>query len=324
MMLSLNSFKPIELDAKELFDKHYSKYPLNHSDNVFTTMISWMDYARTPKKTLDLIKHSENDCYLYMYEDGYNQFKYLFYNDSLCIKTTVDDIIQFRIPIGKKSKELFDSLLQITQKENLEYPFGLIEIDEKKWIEENYPGSNFIPTPEYFDYVYLSSDLAYLLGSKYAKIRNRLNKFEKNYDFEIEKVSEINSSEIKQFLKRWCIWRDCEKDPLLKFERRAINYSIDNFIDLGLSGITVIVDGRIEAISIYEAMNSDTIVVHFEKGSADFDGIYKLVNNETAKLVEKYFSFINRESDMGNPGLKKAKISYRPHHMVEVFKMKML
>jgi len=296
MMLSLNSFKPVELDAKNFFDEHYLKYIPNHSDNVFTTMISWMDYAN---------------------------YEYLFYNDSLCIKTTVDDIIQFRMPIGKKSKELFDSLLQIAQKENLEYPFGLIENDGKKWVKENYPESNFIPTPEYFDYVYLSSDLASLSGSKYAKIRNRLNKFEKNYDFEIEKVSDVNSSEIKQFLKRWCIWRDCEKDPLLKYERRAINYSIDNFIDLGLSGITVIVDGRIEAISIYEAMNSDTIVVHFEKGSVDFDGIYKLVNNETAKLVEKEFSFINRESDMGNPGLKKSKISYRPHHMVEVHKMKM-
>jgi glycosyltransferase involved in cell wall biosynthesis len=35
-------------------------------------------YGGTPKKTLDLISHSKNDCYLYMYEDGYNQYKYLF------------------------------------------------------------------------------------------------------------------------------------------------------------------------------------------------------------------------------------------------------
>jgi hypothetical protein len=59
-------------------------------------------------------------------------------------------------------------------------------------------------------------------------------------------------------------------------------------------------------------------VVHYEKGSPDYDGIYKAINSETAKILQKDIKFINRESDMNLPGLRQAKMSYNPHHMVEV------
>ena len=83
--------------------------------------------------------------------------------------------------------------------------------------------------------------------------------------------------------------------------------------------IEVRVNGNIEAISVFEELNPTTAVVHYEKGSPDYDGIYKAINMETAKVLQKDFTFINREEDMGIPGLRQAKMSYRPHHMVEVF-----
>ena len=125
--------------------------------------------------------------------------------------------------------------------------------------------------------------------------------------------------EIKNFLKRWCLWKDCDSDPLLENEKKAILYSIAHFFELELSGLALRIDGDIEAISVYESMNSETAVVHYEKGSPDYDGIYKAINAEVAKLLQNDFTFINREQDMGLPGLRQAKMSYRPHHMVEVF-----
>ena len=94
---------------------------------------------------------------------------------------------------------------------------------------------------------------------------------------------------------------------------------MSHFFELKLSGIAMRINGEIEAIAVYEGMNPDTAVVHYEKGSPDYDGIYKAINQETAKLLQKDFTFINRESDMDLPGLRKAKMSYRPHHMIEVF-----
>ena len=70
---------------------------------------------------------------------------------------------------------------------------------------------------------------------------------------------------------------------------------------------------------VYEKMNLDTVIVHYEKGAPDYDEIYKAINLETAKLIHKGFKFVNREPDMGLPGLRKANMSYRPHHMVEVY-----
>ncbi len=290
-MLSMDDFKLITLDDKELFDEHYKKFPPGHSDNNFTTLISWMEYSK---------------------------YKYAFVNDNIIIMSNIKNQIQFRPPSGEKRKELFDQVLMLTKNLNSKYPIGLVDNETKDWLSSLYPKLEFIPKREYFDYVYLASDLAELPGSAYSKIRNRVNKFKRNYTYEVDKITEENMSEIQEFLKRWCLWKDCESDPLLESEKKAILYSMAHFFELELSGIFIRIEDGIEAIAVYEAMNQDTAVVHYEKGSPDFDGIYKIVNQETAKILQKDFKFINRESDMDLPGLRRAKMSYRPHHMVEI------
>jgi hypothetical protein len=75
-------------------------------------------------------------------------------------------------------------------------------------------------------------------------------------------------------------------------------------------------------MSLFEQLNSDTALVHFEKGMPDCEGIYKEINAETAALLRDEFTYINRESDLGVAGLREAKMRYHPHHMVEVFSVK--
>ena len=289
--LSIDDFKPIKLEDKHLFDKHYEKYPPVHSDNLFTTMISWREYGK---------------------------YKYAFLEDNLIIMSQVKNQVQFRPPSGKRKKEVFDKVLRLAKEQTSNYPFGLIDDQTKDWLLNNYPKLEFIPRRQFFDYIYLASNLADLPGSAYSKIRNRLNKFKRNFEYSVEKISKENINELGEFLKRWCLWKDCESDPLLENEKKAILYSMSHFFELKLSGIAMRINGEIEAIAVYEGMNPDTAVVHYEKGSPDFDGIYKAINQETAKIIQKDFMFINRESDMNLPGLRKAKMSYRPHHMIEV------
>jgi hypothetical protein len=62
--------------------------------------------------------------------------------------------------------------------------------------------------------------------------------------------------------------------------------------------------------------------VHFEKGLPDCEGIYKAINAETASVLLHDFTYINRESDLGIPGLREAKTRYHPDHMVEVYSIK--
>jgi hypothetical protein len=292
-LLSIDDFKRLTLDDKSLFDKHYAKHPPVHSDNLFTTMISWMEYA---------------------------DYHFAFVGENLVIYSKIKDQIRFRPPSGGFKKEVFNQVLELAKKQESDYPFGIIDLKTKEWMSEVYPKIRFEDHRDFYEYVYLSEDLAELKGSDYAKIRNRLNKFKRNYAYELEKISEDNFDEIREFLKRWCLWKDCESDPVLENEKKAILYSMDNFFKLGLSGMAMRINGAVESIAVFERMNSDTAVVHYEKGSPDYDGIYKTINAETAKIIlGQNIRFINRESDMGISGLRKAKLSYRPHHMVEVF-----
>ncbi|MDH7507079.1 MAG: phosphatidylglycerol lysyltransferase domain-containing protein [Candidatus Thermoplasmatota archaeon] len=293
-MFSIEDFKPITLDDKVLFQKHYEKYPTEHSDNLFTTLFSWMDYGK---------------------------YRYCFIDNNLLLTSQIKDVIQFRYVSGKYNKEIFAQLFKLAKQQQSDYPIILIDSQTKNWLLKHYPKLTFEPFRDVFDYVYLASDLANLPGSKYSKIRNRLNKFKKNFSYTTEAISEDNLKDVRDFLKRWCLWKDCDSDPLLENEKKAILKSMDYYIELELSGIAIIIDDKIEAISVYEKMTSEMAVVHYEKGSPDYDGIYKAINNETAKILQKNYKFINRESDMNLPGLRKAKMSYHTHHMVEVFNL---
>jgi len=291
-MLKLDDFQPITLEDKPLFDKHYEKYPPFHSDNVFTTLISWMDYA---------------------------DYHFTFKENNLIIYSNIENNIRFRPSSGKLKKEIFDQIINLGKKQNSDYPFGVISSDVKEWLNKVYPKMKFFEHRDYYDYVYFSKDLADLNGSSYSKIRNRLNKFKKNYDYKVENISIENFKDVREFLKRWCLWKDCESDKFLEFEKKAILFSMKNYFKLKLSGIIIRINDKIESIAVFEKMNKNTAVIHYEKGSPDYDGIYKAINQETAKILQNNFEFINRESDMGIPGLRKAKLSYRPHHLIEVF-----
>lgn len=290
--LSLDDFRPVELKDRFLFNEHYKKYPPVHSDNLFTTMISWMDYGN---------------------------YHFTFLEENLVIMTKIKNNIQFRPPSGKFNKQTFDLVLQLAKKEGYDPPIELVDGQTKNWMAEFFPKLEFKPDRDFFEYVYLSSDLAELSGSGYNKIRNRLNKFKRKYVYTTEEISENNFEEIREFLKRWCLWKDCDSDPLLESEKKAILFSMKHYFELNLSGIAMLINDSVEAIAVFEHMSPDTAVVHYEKGSPDFDGIYKAINMETAKILQKNYNYINRESDMNLLGLRKAKISYRPHHMVEVF-----
>jgi hypothetical protein len=291
-MLSIDDFQPVTFDDKKVFDKHYERYPPIHSDNVFTTFISWMEYA---------------------------DYHYTYVDDNLIIYSNIDNKIRFRPPSGKFNRHIFDQVLKLAKRQDSDYPFGVIDEKIKTIMFENYPEIKLDEHRDYFDYVYLTKDLVELSGSPYAKIRNRLNKFKKSYQYSVEKITEENMAEVKEFLKRWCLWKDCESDPILENEKKAILISINNHFELGLSGIIIRIDDAIESIAVFQGMNKDTALVHYEKGSPDFDGIYKAINQETAKILQNDFEFINRESDMGIKGLRKAKISYRPHHMIKLY-----
>jgi len=76
---------------------------------------------------------------------------------------------------------------------------------------------------------------------------------------------------------------------------------------------------KIVAFSIGEMLNDDTAIIHFEKSDPNIRGLYQVINHEFVVHAWPHTTYINREEDMGIPGLRHSKESYNPHHYVEKF-----
>jgi hypothetical protein len=61
--------------------------------------------------------------------------------------------------------------------------------------------------------------------------------------------------------------------------------------------------------------------VHFEKGIEDYKGIYQFINQAFAQALPSYFKSINREQDLGDEGLRQAKMTYRPSSFVNKYRV---
>lgn len=291
-MLKLDDFKSINLSERQIFVAHYSKFPQSHSENLFTSLISWTHF---------------------------NQAYYSLRDNALLLMNPKDGKPQFRPPIGARNDALLKEVIEIAKNEGSQNPVVAIDRATKTMLDEIFPGILITPDEDFFDYVYLAISLAELPGKSYLKHRNHLNRFRKQYKYSVEPASASNMEEIGKFLQKWCLWRDCASEPLLDAERTAILFCMEHFFELELSGIILRIDGEVQALSVYEQMNSDTAVIHFEKAMPDFDGIYQAINNEAAKLLAPNFKFINRESDLGIAGLRTAKQRLHPDHMVKVY-----
>ena len=192
-------------------------------------------------------------------------------------------------------------------------------------LESLYPGKfRFHNDRDFFDYVYDIHDLADLKGRKYQKKRNHLNRFrQENPDFELAVITEDNLPAVEALVQKWYDQR-LRADPLGDFhmEQAALKKALKNMAELGLEGLLLSTEKGPVAMTLGSFLSDDTFDVHFEKALDIADGAYPAINHGFANcLREKYpqLQFLNREDDMGLAGLRKAKESYCPHHMVEKY-----
>ena len=86
--------------------------------------------------------------------------------------------------------------------------------------------------------------------------------------------------------------------------------------ELGLAGVVVTVAGEVRAFAVGERLNRDTVVCHFERADHFMEGLSQLVNREFCRLLFSDCRYVNREQDLGEPGLRNAKLSYHPVELV--------
>ncbi len=192
-------------------------------------------------------------------------------------------------------------------------------------LEELYPGRfRFYPDRDSCDYVYKIEDLATLKGKKFQKKRNHLNKFRQNHpNCRALPLTDENADAVRGLVDDWYAAR-LAADPLADFhlEQRAIRRAFAHREALGMEGLVLEENGELLAMTLGSRLSENTYDIHFEKAREDVDGAYPAINQAFAAwLWERHpeLEYLNREDDMGIPGLRQAKLSYNPDHLVVKF-----
>lgn len=232
----------------------------------------------------------------------------------------------YPFPIGSGSiKPVLDAIIHDAQARGIVCRLTGLTAADCMTLEELYPGRFQIhPDRDGCDYVYKIEDLATLAGRKFQKKRNHLNKFRENHPHcRLLPLDAGNIGAARAMVENWYDAR-IEADPQADYhlEQRAMHRAFVHMDELGLEGLVLEEDGRILAMTMGSRLSQNTFDIHFEKALEDVDGAYTAINQAfAAHLHEKYpeLRFLNREDDMGIPGLRKAKLSYQPDHLVTKF-----
>jgi uncharacterized protein len=167
--------------------------------------------------------------------------------------------------------------------------------------------------PAAANYIYLADSLARLSGRKYAKKRNLLSQAQGLYRWTCEPLTAANIAACSEVLHRIHDEEAPEVDLNLEWEVAALERTLKLWGELGQDGVLLNVEGKPAAFSIFEPISSTTVAVHFERALRSYKGLYQVINWETARIIAaKGFELINREEDLGSPGLRDAKRSYAP------------
>jgi hypothetical protein len=162
-----------------------------------------------------------------------------------------------------------------------------------------------------FDYLYLRSDLAELAGKKYHKKRNLVNQFANYYAHEERPLTPELIPQAIRVLDRW------REDKGFDGDYVAARESLELFAALGLRGAIYYVNGEPAGWCLGEGLAAGRMfAIHFEKAVDQYKGIFQYINQSFAASLPESFIYINREQDLGDEGLRQAKLTYRPSGFV--------
>jgi hypothetical protein len=166
---------------------------------------------------------------------------------------------------------------------------------------------------DYADYLHRTERLADLGGAKLGKKRNLIHQFERA--FPAARPQPLGPEHATACLALTARWAEGREAWRAEREDEAIAATFAAFTPSGFEGVGLFNGTDLLAFCIYSHMG-DSAVVHFEKAIPDIKGAAQTINHETARTLLGRHAYINREQDLGHPGLRHAKRSYDPDLML--------
>ncbi len=295
--MKMLDFKPIEVTDKQWADPLIKMSNYKGSEYVFSNNYNWrFSYFTEVARFKDF----------YLVKSGKTKKSYLFPSGSGDLKEVVTALIED----AKARGEIF-ALRSITE-------------ETKAQLEAVMPDVfNFETNRDNADYIYLKDKLSTLAGKKLHGKRNHINRFkENNPNWVYEDITPENIYDCITMNKKWCKLMECNDSETLSEEVCAVKSSFRDFENLKLIGglLRLEAGGDVIAYTIGSYTEGcDTVVVHIEKAFHEIQGAYPMINQQFVLSQCQDFTYINREDDLGEEGLRKAKLSYYPEIIEEKY-----
>lgn len=284
-------FKPVRAEDKQCIDNYLRQIDSRSCDLAFASIYLWRnEYQMEFAECEDMIVFKSNE-----------------------------ERVSFSFPIGAADPgKVIGKIKEYCREHQIPLIFHSVTKEIEEYLNQNYPGEFEVEFDrDLSDYIYETQALMELKGKKYHGKKNHVNKFKKTFDWSYEPVTDDNLSECIEMLHLWkkdnCSPEDLEKHA----EICVAEHALTEREMLGLKAGLIRADGRVVAFSVGEKIASDTFCVHFEKAFADVPGAYSIINQEFLIHEASDCKYVNREDDVGDEGLRKAKLSYRPAFLLD-------
>jgi hypothetical protein len=292
-------FKPVQLEDRDFIREVLRKYQPQTSEWSFTNLFIWQSHYG---------------------------FQWTMFQDWLIVLGRGNEDETYALqPMGPASREeVTRMLLKWLQEEKGELS-ARIERADQRLVSELEGATDFLlePLRDQFDYVYRSDDLIRLAGRKYHAKRNHINKFRRLHPFTYVHFANEHLKPCLELVDSWCEWRRCEEDLNLVGEWDAVREALTHFKALEIVGGLILIEDQVKAFALGELLNDEIATVHIEKADPEIQGLYAVINQQFCENCWPDVPFVNREQDLGEPGLRKAKLSYYPDHFEEKFQIRL-
>lgn len=290
-------------------------------------MLDFQPFDLTKKEMYDaiLMHCGENSCE-YSFANLYlwGRQRAVFHGENLAFFSQFNRKSVYLFPVGPGDlKSTLDVVIADSKERGIPCRLTSLSQEDCAMLEQFYPGQfRYHIDRDSFDYIYAIEDLVTLKGRKFQRKRNHLNRFRQEHpDCQAQPITDKNLPLVNALLQQWYTARK-ESDAMADFlmEQVAIQKALRDRDALNMESLVLLEDGQAIAFALGSRLNETTFDIHFEKALENIDNAYTAINQAfAAYLMEKYpdTKWLNREDDLGVEGLRKAKLSYCPSHMVE-------
>lgn len=286
-------FKKPELEDREIFEKYLFACNYRGCERTFANVYLWHRFYH--------VSWAEVENTLVFLSEDEGERSYTF-------------------PMGPGDhRKALEALMEDCESRGVPFQMHCISAEEWEELEQLFPGRFQVEwSRDWSDYVYETEKMIRLSGRKYHGKKNHINQFKAAHpDWSYEPISDENVEDCFQMALDWRRDNGCEDDEEKNEEMCVSLNALRLHKELGLKGGLIRTEGKVVAFTLGAPISRDTFDVMIEKAYAEIRGAYPLINQQFLEHEVSGFTYVNREEDTGEEGLRQAKQSYHPVFMIE-------